>query len=102
MSHHLDCGYTVRRVPGPHLVNGCPVGYLTDPVDRQIIVTDDGDADALVERTADAVMEAVALARKVQGQPAPDGIEVLTGKLPKCPLVPGTQPPSLFSQRPEA
>jgi hypothetical protein len=100
MSHYLDCGFSLRRVPAPHIVNGREVGYLADPIDRELVITDDGDPDALMERTAEALMVAISASKKVEGYGA-DGIELLTGKQPKCPLVPGTQPPSLFSQRPE-
>jgi hypothetical protein len=94
MSITLSNGFTVRRVPAPHLVNGEPVRSLIDPIDHEIVITDGGDADELVDRTAEAVAEAIGLAKAVQG----DGIEILGGVMPKCPLIPETPPRLPFSR----
>lgn len=45
----------VRRIREVLKVNGEEVGYFADQVDREILVRDDGDPDALVMRTARAV-----------------------------------------------
>lgn len=47
----------LRRQTGTLYVNRERVGYLADQLDREIVVVDDGDADALVMRTALAVGE---------------------------------------------
>lgn len=85
----LPNGFTVRRVPSPHLVNGVPVRSLVDEDYKEVIITDGGDPDELVDRTAEAVA-AIAFAKKVQG--SPDGIEIIGGTLPKCPLIPDSSP----------
>ena len=97
MSCTLPNGYTVTRIPAPHIINGEPVRSFIDDVDRQILVTDDGDPEHLLERTAEAVVDAVALSVAVQG--TGDGIEVLNDPMPQCPLIPETPPRLPFGGR---
>ena len=97
MSCTLPNGYTVTRIPAPHFVNGEPVRSFVDPVEHQVIVTDDGNPDELVERTAEAVAEAVALSKAVEGDA--DGIEILNAPMPQCPLIPEIPPRLPFGGR---
>ena len=97
MSCTLPNGYKVRRVPAPHFVNGEPVRSFRDDLDHEILVTDDGNPDHLLEHAAEAVAEAVALTKQVEG--TGDGIEVLNDPMPQCPLIPETPPRLPFGGR---
>ena len=88
MSTLLANRYTVRRIPGPHLVNGRPVRSLRDDRYNEILITDDGDPDEFLERTVEAVVDGLAAVDT-------DGIEVIAGPFPAAPLISDSEAPRL-------
>ncbi len=93
----LASGYTLTRVEGQHIVNGIPVRHIRSDRAKTIIVTDNGNPDDLMVRTAEAVEDSYrAAAQAAQRENGRSWIEVLHGiTFPKAPLIPETEDPRL-------
>lgn len=104
MSRTLSNGYTVVRVEGVHNVGGEPVRSFRDDADKVIVVTDNGDADELVSRTAEAVDDSfvvVEAARRAAEQSRESSIEILHAlTFQKAPVIPQSEDPRLPYGRP--
>ena len=102
----LSIGYQVLRVAvvsdAGAAVNGEPVRSFRDEVDRVIVVTDNGNPDELVQRTAEAVDRAfIAEAAKAKTQARESSIEILHAlQFRKVPIIPQSEQPRLPFGRP--